>query len=217
MDLTPYLESVQHGLGNAAALADDQTRQVAQRLGTAIEASTRLALIQALSDAAGTLSAELAPTSVEVRMAGQDPELVVTVPPAQAEPTLLVPPSDEPTTADAELDDEPLARISLRLPQSVKTRVDELADRDGISTNTWLIRAVVDALQERRRGDAPFPPQPPVPPLAGGVFGPHGPFGANGIFGSGGPFAPGRSERSRPHDRARDRGDSSGGVQGWAR
>ena len=64
---------------NAAALADDHTRQVAERLGGAIESSTRLALIQALSDAASTISAELAPSSVEVRMVGQDPEFVVSV------------------------------------------------------------------------------------------------------------------------------------------
>jgi hypothetical protein len=218
MDLSPYLESVRHGVTNAAALADDATQQVAHRLGTAIESSTRLALIQALSDAAGTISAELAPASVEVRMAGQDPEFVVSVPPGSAEPTMLVP-ADEQPVEEPELDEEPLARISLRLPPSVKTRVDEMADQDGISTNAWLIRAVMDALAERRRGELPRPPEPPGPP-GGGVFGPNGPFGANGIFGAGGPFAPGRpgrSDRARPHDGPRDRGESSGGVQGWVR
>jgi hypothetical protein len=214
MDLSPYLDSVRHGVTNAAALADDATQQVAHRLGTAIESATRLALIQALSDAAGTISAELAPASVEVRMAGQDPEFVVSVPPTQNEPTMLVPPSDEPGDDEAALDEEPLARISLRLPNSVKVRVDEMADADGVSTNAWLIRAVVDALAERRRGDVPRPPQPPGAPLAGGVFGPHGPFGANGIFGAGGPFAPDRHSR---HQDRRGGGDSSGGVQGWVR
>ena len=216
MDLSPYLESVRHGVANAAALADDATQQVAHRLGTAIESSTRLALIQALSDAAGTISAELAPASVEVRMAGQDPEFVVSVPSGSAEPTMLVPPDEQPPPEEPELDEEPLARISLRLPNSVKTRVDEMADQDGISTNAWLIRAVMDALAERRRGELPRPPEPPGP-LSGGVFGPNGPFGANGIFGSGGPFASGRTDREKSHNRPRDRGESSGGVQGWVR
>ncbi|MET0692287.1 MAG: CopG family transcriptional regulator [Propionibacteriaceae bacterium] len=217
MDLSPYIESVRHGVTNAAALADDNTQQVASRLGTAIESSTRLALIQALSDAAGTISAELAPASVEVRMTGQDPDFVVSVPHPSSEPTLLLP---EPETSpeEPELDEEPLARISLRLPNSVKVRVDELADKDGISTNSWLIRAVVDALAERRRSDGPPPPQPPTPPLGGGVFGPNGPFGPNGIFGNGGPFAPGRPERTRGHDRGpHEGGGPSGGVQGWVR
>jgi hypothetical protein len=216
MELSPYLETVRHGVTQAAALADDATQQVAQRLGTAIESSTRLALIQALSDAAGTISAELAPASVEVRMSGQNPEFVVSVPAGSAEPTMLMPPDEQPPTEEPELDEEPLARISLRLPHSVKTRVDEMADKDGISTNAWLIRAVMDALAERRRGEIPRPPEPPGP-LGGGVFGSNGPFGANGIFGSGGPFASGRSDRPRTQDRPRDRGDSSGGVQGWVR
>jgi hypothetical protein len=217
MDLSPYLASVRHGVANAAALADEPTQQVAHRLGTAIESSTRLALIQALSDAAGTISAELAPASVEVRMAGQDPEFVVTVPRSDAEPTLLMPPTEEPVVDEPEPDEEPLARISLRLPNSVKVKVDEMADADGISTNAWLIRAVVDALAERRRGEVPRPPQPPTAPLGGGVFGPNGPFGVNGIFGSGGPFAPGRNDHVRTRDHQRERGDSSGGVQGWVR
>ena len=99
MDLSPYLESVRVGVANASALADEPTQQVAERLGTAIESSTRLALIQALSDAAGTISAELAPSSVELRMVGQDPEFVVSVQSAEAEPTLLLP---EPESGDGD-------------------------------------------------------------------------------------------------------------------
>jgi hypothetical protein len=225
MNLFPYVESVRQGVANAAALADDNTQQVASRLGTAIESSTRLALIQALSDAAGSISAELAPASVEVRMSGQDPDFVVSVPNQNSEPTMLLPQQDDPDSDEPELDEEPLARISLRLPNSVKTKVDEMADRDGISTNAWLIRAVVDALGERRRGEAPPPPQPPGAPFGSGVFGPNGPFGVHGIFGNGGPFGPGVPDRPRPRGRDRDRdlgrnrqwGGSSGGVQGWVR
>lgn len=245
MDLTPYLESVRHGVANAAALADDNTQQVAHRLGTAMESSTRLALIEALSDAAGTISAELAPTSVEVRMSGQDPEFVVSVPAAPLEPTLLRPDVEEPAMDEPDLEDEPMARISLRLPNSVKVKVDEMADRDGISTNAWLIRAVLDALAERqgenwrrppRYGSGPrweggpppipTPPSPGHPPMVAGVFGPNGPFGPHGIFGPGGPFGPGRSEgkhtegkrpEGRQGNREREWGGPTGGVQGWVR
>ena len=102
----------------------------------------------ALSDAARTISAELAPSSVEVRMVGRDPDLVVSVPSAEAEPTLLCPsrPAGTRTAPILDPDDETVARVSLRLPQSVKARVDEVAAADGISTNAWLIRAVMDAL-----------------------------------------------------------------------
>ena len=219
MDLSPYIESVRTGVADASSLADEHTQHVAERLGTAIKSSTRLALIEALSDAAGTISADLAPSSVELRMVGTDPEFVVTVQTGEAEPTLLLrepEPGDEDTSASAtaEPDDEQVARITLRLPQSVKARVDEMASAEGISTNAWLIRAVMDALSERSgsRPEWPQPPRPPMPPspevifgLRSSVFGPEDPFGPGGPFG----------ERLRRAGRQERR--SSGNVQGWVR
>jgi hypothetical protein len=214
MELSPYIESVRAGVVNASSLADEQTQHVAQRLGTAIESSTRLALIQALSDAAGTISAELAPSSVELRMVGQDPEFVVSLQTTELEPTLLMPEPESASEETAEAEDEPVARITLRLPQSVKARVDEVASSEGISTNAWLIRAVMDALSERSgsRPEWPQPPRPPMPPspdmifgLRSSVFGPEGPFGPGGPFG----------ERLRRAGREERR--SRGNVQGWVR
>ena len=214
MELSPYIESVRAGVVNASSLADEQTQHVAQRLGTAIESSTRLALIQALSDAAGTISAELAPSSVELRMVGQDPEFVVSLQTGEAEPTLLMPEPESASEETAEAEDEPVARITLRLPQSVKARVDEVASSEGISTNAWLIRAVMDALSERSgsRPEWPQPPRPPMPPspdmsfgLRSSVFGPEGPFGPGGPLG----------ERLRRAGREERR--SRGNVQGWVR
>jgi hypothetical protein len=241
MDLSPYIESVRVGVVNASSLADEQTQHVAERLGTAIESSTRLALIQALSDAAGSISADLAPSSVELRMVGQDPEFVVSVQTAEAEPTLLLP---EPESGDADAsespDDEPISRITLRLPQSVKTRVDEMASAEGVSTNAWLIRTVMDALADRsgsRRAwpQAPIPPIPPVPPippmppspkLIFGETGPFGPeggfvqkgvFGEKGVFGPKGPFGPGGEFGDRRKEPWRAERRSRGNVQGWVR
>ncbi|GAA2095958.1 hypothetical protein GCM10009841_07450 [Microlunatus panaciterrae] len=220
MDLSPYVESVREGVANAAALADEHSQQVALKLGAALESSTRLALIQALSDAAGDISAELAPASVDLRMSGGNPQFVVSVPETSGEPTLLLPQPEEQTASepDADLDDEPVARISLRLPSSVKNRVDEAASADGISTNAWLMRAVMDALGDRRRGEWPQPPQPPMPPLGvfgpNGPFGPHGPFGPNGLFGE--PGDGGRNRRG-PGDRGHRGNGPRGNVQGWVR
>lgn len=226
MDLSPYLETVRQGVTSAAALGDDNTRQTAERLGGAVESSTRLALIRALSDAAAQISAETAPTSVELRMNGPDPELVVLVPAPTPEPTLLLPddftpyPDPDDRTGDAgsapdepgATDDEAVARISLRLPASVKAKVDEKADRDGISTNAWLLRAVMVALDDR-----PVPPPPPPhpnPPTESGPFGPYGVFGPNGPFGAGGMFSGrGRRPGDGPHVEPARRGT----VQGWVR
>ena len=225
MDLSPYLESVRVGVANASALADEPTQQVAERLGTAIESSTRLALLQALSDAAGTISADLAPSSVELRMVGQDPEFVVSVQTAEAEPTLLLPEPESDGDASDLSEDEPVSRITLRLPQSVKTRVDEMASSEGISTNAWLIRTVMDALADRsgsRRAwpQAPIPPTPPVPPMPPSpklTFGETGPFGPEGVFGPKGPFGTGEVFRERPRKPGREDRRSRGSVQGWVR
>src|SRR5919112_2420317 len=168
MDLSSYVQTVRDGVTSAAALADDHTREVAERLGGSIESSTRLALISALSDATSSISAELAPSSVEVRMVGQDPELVVSVPHGDSEPTVLQAPREaDPADEDVlvDVDDEPVARISLRLPQSVKVKVDEVAAADGISTNAWLTPAVMDALAPSGRPEWPRPPVPPRAPV----------------------------------------------------
>ena len=241
MNLSPYLEGVRTGVQNAAALADDNTQRVAYKLGTAVESATRLALISALSDAAGLISAELAPSSVELRMSGDDPEFVVTVSSPSSEPALLLPGEGSGKDVPADLgepdEDEPLSRISLRLPASVKARVDEQAAKDGISTNAWLVRAVMDELADRRAGATwPGPPPPPSPPPAGAFFGPGGPFGPHGVFGPGGVFGLGGvfgggkaarhhvqyeedDDRPRGDRRARDpeHGRGGGSVQGWAR
>jgi hypothetical protein len=224
MDLSPYIESVRTGVANASSLADEQIQHVAERLGTAIESSTRLALIQALSDAAGTISADLAPSSVELRMIGTDPEFVVTVQTGEAEPTLLMPETEE-ASAEAseptgtETDEEPVARITLRLPQSVKARVDEMASSEGISTNAWLIRAVMDALSERSgsRAEWPQPPHPPMPPSPNVIFGVGGPFSEHGVFGPEGPFGPGGVFGERLRRARREEKRSRGNVQGWVR
>ncbi len=225
MDLSPYIESVRTGVTNASSLADEQTQHVAERLGTAIESSTRLALIQALSDAAGTISADLAPSSVELRMIGTDPEFVVSVQSGEAEPTLLMPETEvagagagEPSSS-TETDEEPVARITLRLPQSVKARVDEMASSEGISTNAWLIRAVMDALSERSgsRAEWPRPPQPPMPPSPDVIFGAGGPFSEHGVFGPEGPFGPGGVFGERLRRARREEKRSRGNVQGWVR
>jgi hypothetical protein len=44
--------------------------------------------------------------------------------------------------------DAATARITLRLPEGVKARAEELAARAGHSLNTWIVNAVRDATRE---------------------------------------------------------------------
>jgi hypothetical protein len=244
MELDHYLESVRRSVENATALADDQTRSVAQRLGATLDDAGRLALISALSDAAGEISRELSPGSVELRMAGGRPEFVVTPAPSQLTGTDdedldddVAGPAAEELAPDA---DEPTARITLRLPMSVKNKVDEAAAAEGISSNAWLMRTVMTSLTGRG-GYGPRGPRPPRAPRPGifapdGPLGPEGPLGPDGIFGKDGVFGPEgvfgpdgmfgegrRGERGeRGRDRGHDKGQRRGGrgpgqrMQGWA-
>ena len=229
MELTPYVDAVRRGVQDAAVLADDHTRQVAERLGAGVRSAARLALIEALADAASEISVELAPGSVDLRMQGAEPTFVVSLPPAPAADVTVLQPGAEPTPVDpsAADGDEQQARVSLRLPQSVKDKVDEHADAEGVSTNTWLLHRVLEALADRTGGGRPrgqgwginighdgvrlnVPPSVPVPPPPFRGF-PGAEEEARGDregSGAGRPPLPGRRG---PRD------GGSGPVQGWVR
>lgn len=136
MNVTGQVDRLRADLAAAAAAGTDETRRVATLLATALEPAVRLALLEMLSDAAAEVTAALDGPTVDVRMHGSEPRIVVTTPPEGPEPPAVA-------TAD---DAEGTARLTLRMPESVKARLEETAARDGLSVNTWLVRAVVRAL-----------------------------------------------------------------------
>jgi hypothetical protein len=137
MDLTPYIEAVRADL-EAVAGSDDATLAVAERLARALEASLQLRMLDALGQAAQELGEQLPSGRVDVRLSGRDVHLIVAGEESAAEP----PASD---------DEGGTARITLRLPEGVKTRVEQRATREGISTNSWLVRAVTRGLEQQRQ------------------------------------------------------------------
>ncbi|HEX2895559.1 MAG TPA: pilus assembly protein HicB [Marmoricola sp.] len=143
MDITPYVERLRHDLAQAAAAGDDQVRQAADRLTLALDPSLRLALMEALSQAAAEITTEMRAGSVEVRLSGRDLDFVVEHP-APTPP----PPGPTAAAADDQEDDGATARITLRLPETVKTRVEELASKTGTSLNTWIVNALRQATRE---------------------------------------------------------------------
>ncbi|WP_251151961.1 histidine kinase [Cellulosimicrobium sp. Marseille-Q4280] len=152
MDLTRYVDELQHQLSTAAAAGGDEARELAARLTAPLDAAARLVLLEALSDAAGEISAELAPGSVDVRLRGGAPEFVVSAPAAPAVPTATFAPVADAaaTPAPPTVDTEGAAttRTTLRLPDHLKTQAETAAARDGVSVNTWLVRAVAAALEQ---------------------------------------------------------------------
>lgn len=145
MDLTRYVDELQHQLATAAAAGGDEARALADRLTAPLDAAVRLVLLEALSSAANEITAELAPGSVGVRLQGRDPEFVVTPAPASTfEDAALAAEPARPAVLDP--DDLSTSRTTLRLPDQLKAQVEAAAAREGVSVNTWLVRTVAAAL-----------------------------------------------------------------------
>ena len=142
MNLDRYVTDLRTQLLAAAETGGDEARALAERLSTALDSAARLVLLEALSDAASEITRELAPGSVDVRLRGRDPELVVTQPAEFSAPPAPV--------AEIE-DDAATSRTTLRLPDQLKARVDKAAAEDGVSVNAWLVRAVAAALEPKSR------------------------------------------------------------------
>ena len=144
MELGQYVSDLQRQLVDAAANGAEDTRAVAERLAAGLDAATRLVLLDALSAALGEITRDLAPGSVDLRLRGREVEFVVTPPNAESD-------GDEHPVATVDLDDASTSRTTLRLPDALKVRVDEAALADGLSVNTWLVRAIAAALQPKQR------------------------------------------------------------------
>src|SRR5690349_10825590 len=147
MDLQPYVDAVRHELSVAAAAGGQDAEALADRLTAPLESAIRLALLEALSEAAEQITRELAPGSVDVRLRGRDPEFTVWTGSAES--------AEAPVAPETE-DDGGTWRVTLRLPEHLRGPVDAAARGAGLSVNAWLVRAVTAALggAQRPRGES---------------------------------------------------------------
>ncbi|GII93999.1 hypothetical protein [Sinosporangium siamense] len=147
MKLAPYVDQLRRELAAAAEAGGEEMRAAAERLASAMEAAARLALLESLSAAADEITRELAPGSVAVRLRGRDPDFVVVTPPAaHTTPAERAAPAPPPPPPAPEGDEGATARISLRIPEHLKPRIEDAARAEGLSVNSWLVRAVTAAL-----------------------------------------------------------------------
>jgi hypothetical protein len=156
VNLTPYVDQLRRELAVAAELGGDDARALAERLATPLESAIRLALLSALSAAAEEITGQLAPGAVDLRLRGGDIGFVVTPPPAPHDddhPASQDPSTGQPEPEPApETDDGGTSRVTLRLPELLKTRIEDAARREGFSLNAWLVRAVTRALDPGTAG-----------------------------------------------------------------
>jgi hypothetical protein len=132
MELSNHIEALLGDITAVAAIGDDAVAEAAERLTQALRSSARLRLLDLLSEAALEVGSQLPSGHIEVRLAGQDPSLVYVDDQQDAEP--------------APAEDGLTVRITVRLPDAVKTAIDAAAAADGVSVNTWLVRELKRAL-----------------------------------------------------------------------
>jgi HicB family len=139
VQLDRFIEALEAELASVAAVGDEESQRAAERLSRALRSAAGLRFLDVLSEAALELSAQLPSGHVEVRLAGGDPSLV-----------FVAEPENEPAPAAEE---GLSARITLRLPEQLKTSIEAAAAREGISVNAWLVRALARSISSppRRR------------------------------------------------------------------
>jgi hypothetical protein len=138
MQLQNHVGALRGDLARVAAVGDESTARAAELLTVALESAFGRRLQEALAEAALELSGQLERGRVEVRMAGGDPELVYV--------------DDEPAAPTDTTEEAFSARITLRLPDSLKSRLEGAAAAQGVSVNTWLVQALGRTLEPRSSG-----------------------------------------------------------------
>jgi hypothetical protein len=140
MQVDGYVQAVREDLARVAAVGDESTARAADLLAGALESSLARRLQDALAEAALELSTQLERGRVEVRLSGGDPELLYI--------------EDAPPEPPEAVDEDASARITLRLPESLKARLEAAAATSGVSVNAWLVQALGRQLTPRPSGRA---------------------------------------------------------------
>ena len=136
MQLDSHIQAIQQELAATAALGDDATSEAARRMSDALAATLHLHLLDLLGEAALEIGGQIDAGRVEVRLAGREPELVVIT-------------DDVSDSTQFGFGEESSGRITLRLPESLKSGIEAAAAREGVSTNAWLVRSIARTLEQR--------------------------------------------------------------------
>jgi hypothetical protein len=126
MDITGHVTAIRGALEDIAG--DDEAGQVmAHRMAAAVTPALQLQLLDFLGEVALEVSQQLPDGRLDLQLAGRDAVLVY-----RPEPTVEAP---------AALDGSETARLTVRMPDSLKSAIEAAADSEGISTNAWVVGA----------------------------------------------------------------------------
>lgn len=135
MQIDGHVQALRDDLAAVAALGDESTARAAHLLAVALDSAFGRRLLEALNEASLELSDQLDGARVELRISGSEPQLVIVDEAAPA--------ADEGAFS---------ARITLRLPENLKSRIEDAATREGVSVNTWVVHQLMRGAEPRRSG-----------------------------------------------------------------
>jgi hypothetical protein len=136
MNVAAFVEALQRDLEAVAGMGDDAVAEAARRISAALEPSLRLRLMDVLGEAAVELTGQLPNGHVDLRMSGGDPELLYV---------------EEQGGPMPSADDALSARVTLRLPETLKSIIDAAAQDAGMSATTWLLQQISRSANPSRR------------------------------------------------------------------
>ena len=128
MQLSETVHGIREDLAGLAGLGDTDVAEAASRLVGAMDGPMTMRILDLLGEAVDELDAQLPSGRVELRVSGREAGLVYV--------------EDGGAGPAVDMGDDQSARITLRLPELLKTQVEQAAARGGVSTNTWIVRAL---------------------------------------------------------------------------
>jgi hypothetical protein len=139
MKMSMVVDGLRGDVISVGELGDETVADVADRIAEVLGRSIPSRILDLLSEVAAEVSAELPDGRVEIRVAGDDVDLAYVESPSAAAAG-----SDGASDGDRdrERDRDMSARITLRLSESLKARVEEGAAREGISVNAFIVRTL---------------------------------------------------------------------------
>lgn len=137
MQTSAILHNLESALESQMALAGSDPNL--ESAGRAILSALRPAIKEAAFDLAGQAAEE-----VRAQISGHRVDLTV----VDGEPTIRITP-DEPSVSGS-VEEEFDARITLRLPPSIKEIIEQAATESGDSVNSWVVKALAGRISGSR-------------------------------------------------------------------
>jgi hypothetical protein len=139
MQIRPVINAVEATLISQATIAasDPAIESAVNQLVAALGPALQVAAMEIAEQAAAEVRAQLPEHTVDVVLADGDPALRIGETTRQAEPRQL-----------EELD----ARITLRLPPTLKQLIEDAAQTSGDSVNSWVVDALGKRANQKGRG-----------------------------------------------------------------